>query len=447
MVSGSVTELTRFSNQPSYTGAKLPHRSHSSPHTSEAGTPRVAYLLSRYPAVSHTFFLKEVLGLRDRGLDIEVASINRPDRPRNELPEVEAAEAGRTYYVKSAGAPKIALRIGGILVRNPGVAARGLGAALCLGGWDVKARVFALFYLAEALLVGQWMRSRSLHHLHVHFGGAVATVGMIAARAWRIPWSITLHGPDEFFDQEEFYLRQKIESANFIVCISDFCRSQVLRITPGLCDERLEVVRLGVDCAALQPPVPAGEAGNPASFRLVCTGRMVAAKGHRILLAALAPLISDGVELTCTLIGDGPERRSLEALSARLGISGQVRFLGAQAHHATLAEVARADVFVLASFAEGLPVALMEAMALGVPCISTTIAAIPELIDDGENGLLVSPANVQALSEALEKLANDPGFRQRLGLSARATVEAHYSLARNLDRLAATWLRRLSSGC
>jgi len=154
-------------------------------------------------------------------------------------------------------------------------------------------------------------------------------------------------------------------------------------------------------------------------------------------------LIAAGVDLTCTLIGDGPERRALEALSARLGISGQVRFLGAQAHSATLAEVAKADVFVLASFAEGLPVALMEAMALGVPCVSTTIAAIPELIRDGENGLLVSPSNVEALSGALRRLAEDRDLRRKLGPKARVTVEAHYNLARNLDLLTATWRRRL----
>jgi colanic acid/amylovoran biosynthesis glycosyltransferase len=410
---------------------------------SRAENPRVAYLLSRYPAVSHTFFLKEVLGLRERGLDVRVASINSPDRARRDLPDVEAAEADRTYYVKSLGAVKVAVQLLAIALRNPGVTLRGLGAALHLGGWDIKARAYALFYLAEALLVGQWMRRQALNHLHVHFGGPVATVGMITAQAWKVPWSVTLHGPDEFFDQEAFYLRQKIESANFVVCISDFCRSQVLRVAPNLSDSRLEVVRLGVDCVAIQPAAQFQGSKSVATPRLVCTGRMVSAKGHRILLEALVPVIADGIDLTCTLIGDGPERYALEALSARLGISGQVHFLGAQAHSATLAEVAKADVFVLASFAEGLPVALMEAMALGVPCVSTTIAAIPELIEDGENGLLVSASNVLALSGALRRLAEDMDLRRKLGQRARVTVEAHYNLARNLDLLAATWRRRL----
>jgi glycosyltransferase involved in cell wall biosynthesis len=369
------------------------------------------------------------------------------------LPAVEAAEAAQTFYVKSSGAARLATQVLSIALRNPAVALRGLRAAMALGGWDLKARAYALFYLAEALLVGQWMRHSSLRHLHVHFGGPVATVGMLTSQAWQIPWSITLHGPDEFFDQEQFYLIQKISSASFVICISDFCRSQVLRIAPQLDASRVHVVRLGVDCIALQPQALKPQALKPqdrpeaqdAAVRLVCTGRTVAAKGHRILLEAvallIAPLTQAGIALSCIFIGDGPERSSLEALSRSLGIDGVVQFLGAQAHQPTLAHVAQADIFVLASFAEGLPVALMEAMALGVPCVSTTIAAIPELIQDGRNGLLVPPANPIALCAALEQLVVNSELRAELGHQARATVEAQYNLARNLDILAALWLQ------
>lgn len=410
--------------------------------------PGVGYLLSRYPAISHTFFLKEVLGMRERGLNVEVASINPPDRPRQDLPSIEAAEAGQTFYVKSTGLATIAFQVLTIAITHPFVALRGLRAALSLGEWDLKSRAFTLFYLAEALLVGRWMQRRSLTHLHVHFGGPVATVGMLTAKAWKIPWSLTLHGPDEFFDQEAFYLRQKIESAIFLICISDFCRSQVLRIAPGLDESRLEVVRLGVDCSVLKPSEPASPSttvpNQPRPLRLVCTGRMVAAKGHRILLEALALLSKDGVVFSCSLIGDGPERSSLESLCRQFGIADRVRFLGAMAHQPTLSEVAHADVFVLASFAEGLPVALMEAMALGVPCISTTIAAIPELIDTGRNGLLVPPANPCALHNALMQLAGEDELRRELGQVARTTVEDSYNLATNLDLLAGVWQRRLS---
>ena len=406
---------------------------------------RIGFLLSRYPAVSHTFFLKEVLGLRERGIRIDVASINPPDRPVEALPAVEAAEAAETFYIKSGGAARLGAGVLATALRYPGVALRGLHAALRLGGLDVRARLFALFYLAEALLVGRWLRQKGLNHLHVHFGGAVATVGMLTAEAWGIPWSVTLHGPDEFFDQDAFYLRQKIESARFVICISDFCRSQVLRIVPSLSPERTEIVRLGVDCERLQPR-PGVESQNV--VRIACTGRMVSAKGHRILLEAIViampALATKGIGLECVLIGDGPERAGLEALVQQHGIAGAVHFAGAQAHQATLDAVAQADLFVLASFAEGLPVALMEAMALGVPCISTQIAAIPELIHSGENGLLVPASNVLELAEALVSLASDSEYRRRLGEAARCTAERQYSLAVNLDTLAGLWQRRLN---
>jgi colanic acid/amylovoran biosynthesis glycosyltransferase len=378
-------------------------------------------------------------------MTIEVASINPPDRPNKDLPPVEAAEAEHTYYVKSGGLTAVAFQILAIAFSRPDVVFRGMLAALCLGDWNLKSRAFAMFYLAEALLVGRWMRTRSLSHLHVHFGGPVATVGMLTALAWKIPWSLTLHGPDEFFDQEAFYLRQKIESASFVICISDFCRSQVLRIAPGLDESRVEAVRLGVDCLALRSrelDLP-DEANPPSPLRLACTGRLVAAKGHRILLQALALLSAEHISYSCTLIGDGPERSSLEALSPQLRLERSVRFLGAMAHQPTLSEVSQAEVFVLASFAEGLPVALMEAMALGVPCVSTTIAAIPELIEDKGNGLLVPPANPEALFRALQILANDAGLRRQLAQKARETVESQYNLARNLDSLARMWLRKL----
>lgn len=393
--------------------------------------------------------------MRARNIEIKVASINIPDRALELLPEIEAAEAAATFYIKAGSKADLLGRVFKIALTHPGVAWRGLGAALSLGAWDIKARAYALFYMAEALLVGDWMAQNSLTHLHVHFGGPVATVGMLTSQAWQVPWSVTLHGPDEFFDQDAFYLRQKIESASFILCISDFCKSQVLRVAPAVPTNRLEIVRLGVDCESLRPAESDVEASveggfreqtsvsSTAPFHIVCTGRMVAAKGHRVLVEALAALVADGMPFSCTLIGDGPERPDLEQECRRLGIERNVRFLGALAHAPALAEVATADVFVLASFAEGLPVALMEAMALGVPCISTTIAAIPEMIHDRKNGLLVPPANVEALRNALVSLGADRALRQELGKQARLTVESEYNLARNLDRLASVWSRRL----
>lgn len=208
---------------------------------------RLVYLLSRYPAVSHTFFLSEIRQLRKLGLTIDVASINRSDRSLSAMPEVERQEAEKTFYIKSEGARRAAGIAAKTLLRRPRVFARGLVAALRLGRWDLNATIFAMFYFVEALILGDWMRLSGHHQLHIHFCGPVATVGLLTSKAWEFPYSLTVHGPDEFYDVEKFYLRQKVEQATFIVCISDFCRSQLMRIGAPEHWHKMHVVRLGID--------------------------------------------------------------------------------------------------------------------------------------------------------------------------------------------------------
>jgi glycosyltransferase involved in cell wall biosynthesis len=381
--------------------------------------------------------------LRERGFTIEVASINPPDRPSTALPLQEREEAVSTFYVKPGTAAQKLLALGRLAIIPPQVLFRGLRTALGLGKRDPNSRLLALFYLAEALLVGAWMRRRSLTHLHVHFGGPVATVGLLVAAAWKLPWSLTLHGPDEFFDQTHFLLERKIEAARFVFCISDYGRSQVLRIAPTLDPSRVETLYLGVDCHKLHP-----QSAEPISppLQIVCIGRLVAAKGHRVLLDALARLPSTGDACKALLIGDGAERAALEAHAHRLHLTGSVAFAGALDHASTLHLLAKAHVFVLASFAEGLPVALMEAMALGVPCVSTFINGVPELIANGENGLLVPAGNVEELSRALERLLKDADLRHSMGIKARQTVTDRFNLATNQDLLASAFRRRLLGG-
>lgn len=412
---------------------------------------RVAYLLSRYPAVSHTFFLHEVLGLRALGMDIETASINAPDRARADLPALEAAEAEKTYYVKSGAAAKLLKAC----VAHPLVLLRGLAAVLAAPRLTLRSRGFWLLYLAEAMLVGQWMRKRGLRHLHVHFGGAVATVGMLTGKAWGVPWSLTVHGPEELLNTDSYHLREKIEAARFVFCISDFCRSQLCRLVGPDSWEKFQVMRLGVDPDVLLPLQPTSqnrERGHPVTDqfvadevfgtpRLVCTGRLVPEKGHRVLLEALLLLAARGLRVHATLIGGGPELARLQDFATRSGL--QVEFTGALSHGATLARVRQADVFALASFAEGIPVALMEAMALGVACVSTTIAGIPELIESGVDGLLVSPANAEALAAALESLLADAPYLRAVGARGRQRVMRDYNLPINHARLAAAFVHAI----
>ena len=397
--------------------------------------PRIAYLLSQYPAVSHTFFLKEILGLKQLGFQVETASINAPDRPIDLLPPDEALEAQGTYYIKTLGFGRILWTVTLLLFRNTRACLRGLSAAAQLFRWDIKGGLYALFYLLEALLLGEWMRRRDLQHLHVHFGGPVATVGMLASRAWGFSYSLTIHGPEEFYDVGEFYLPQKIQHASFIFCISNFCRSQLMKCSHPSHWEKLRVLRLGVYPEEFVPVSPRLHE----AIRIVSVGRLVPAKGQLILLQAFHKLLNQGLDIQLILVGDGPDREHLQQFVDKHDLARHVTVCGAMNHDQTREQLAQADIFALASFAEGIPIALMEAMAMEIPCVSTSIAGIPELIRHNVDGLLVPASSVEAFAAAIHQLVTDAELRRNLGVSARARIIDSYNLPQNLRLLASAF--------
>ena len=407
--------------------------------TARAGV-RLGVLMSQYPAVSHTFFLAEVLGLRRLGFAIETASINASDRRAAELPAAEAAEAETTEYLK-VRLVRTGLRVAWIAARHPWVALRGLAAALRLAGSEVARVPMNLAYLAEALLVGDWMRRKRLGHLHVHFGGAVADVGCLTSGAWRVPWSLTLHGPDEYFDLRAYRLEEKLSTVTFVRCISEFGKWNSMRAMAPERWERIFACHLGIDPKNFPEPVrenfpePVRESareGEP--LHVVCVGRLIRDKGQRVLLEALRLLKERGVRLRLTLVGTGVDAAALEAMARRYELP--VTFAGAQSHPATLELLRTADIFALPSFAEGIPVALMEAMAEGLPSISTTACGIPELIRPGQDGMLVRPGDAEGLAAALGALAADAELRRELGAAGRRRVLEEVNLDINLPRLA-----------
>jgi glycosyltransferase involved in cell wall biosynthesis len=387
----------------------------STAKTANGAPQRLVYLLSRYPAISHTFLLNEIKELRKQGFSVEVASINQSDR-LSSMSAIEVEEAEKTFYIKSRGAVRAAITATKTLFLRPLVVIRGLHAALTLGRWDLYATLYAFFYFAEALVLGDWMRSRGHRHLHIHFCGSVATVGMIASIAWGFSYSLTVHGPDEFYDVEKFYLRQKIEHAKFILCISEFCRSQLMRVSAPEHWDKMHVVRLGIDPKVFFPALK--ESKQEHMLEILCVGRLVPAKGQLILLHACDLLLSQGYSLRVRFVGDGPDRIHLEEFVKQKGIAAV--FEGAKSHEETRRLLSHADIFALASFAEGVPVALMEAMAMEIPCVSTRIAGIPELIRDGLDGLLVSASSTEELASALGRLVEAPMLRRSLGVTEAA---------------------------
>ncbi|WP_255556491.1 glycosyltransferase [Methylococcus sp. Mc7] len=232
---------------------------------------RLAYLVSQYPAISHTFILREVLGLRARGFAINVASVNPPDRPPEKLTADERREAEATWYLKPQGAAGALKALCLTALRRPSALVGGLWFALRLGGTDAKKLGYQFAYWVEAIMLGDWMRREGLSHLHVHFATPASMVGLIAGKVFPIGFSFTVHGPDEFYDAPGYRLAEKIAGADFVVCISHYARSQLMKLSPVTHWNKFEVCRLGVDPSrfALRESRSAGSV-----FELLCVGRL-----------------------------------------------------------------------------------------------------------------------------------------------------------------------------
>ena len=400
----------------------------------------IAYLSSRYPTLSMIFVLREVLALRALGFGIETASVNPPDRPLEKLTPREREEANRTYCVKRhglAGAAKAHVKT---LARNFAGYWRGVSLAFRLAGLDFGRLFLNLMYFTEALMVGQWMRRNGQTHLHVHLASQAASVGLFTQKVFSVGYSLTVHGPDEFYDTEGKYLTRKIAAADFIVCISSFTRSQLMNLSPSTEWRKFIVARLGVD-ATLFSPLPRKLPDG--TFEILCVGRLTPAKGQHLLIDAVDRLLQQGRRVRLRLVGNGPDDSSLRACAGRLASPESVVFEGAVNQDRIRGIYATADVFCLPSFAEGLPVVLMEAMAMEIPCVSTNIAGIPELVRDGIDGLLVPASDLDALVDALARLMDDGELRDRLAKSGRARILEHYNLARNVETLAAVFAGRI----
>jgi colanic acid/amylovoran biosynthesis glycosyltransferase len=393
-----------------------------------APSPPIAYLVSQYPAASHTFILREILELRRLGFDIQVASIRSPDRPFDELGPDEQQEQRATFYVKPQGAVRIMAANLRMFFKRPGSYLGAMAYSLRLAGLDARAALFNLAYLAEAAVVVDWMRRNHLSHVHMHF---TSTVGLLAARLAPLRLSATIHGSDEFMEPRGFYLAEKIRAFHLLCTISEYGRSQLMRFSDPTQWAKFRVARLGVD-PSLYTPRPFRE--NPSPFEILFVGRLVPVKGLFILMDALRRLVRDGHSVRLRIAGDGPDRAGLELIVAERGLNQHVIFEGWQNPDSVRALYRQADVFALPSFAEGIPVVLMEAMAMEIPCVTTRITGIPELIRDQVDGLLVTPSSEEELAAAIARLMDDCKLRRELGESSRRRILEDYDLHHNIAK-------------
>ncbi len=388
----------------------------------------ILYVGAVLPKRSETFVYREVLGLRERGIEVSAASVNPPERDLGD-PAVDALAAEVVPVYGRGGRAKLAV------ARD---AARAAWWRPVRGLLENPAMYWPKYVLqSEAGYALAWrVRDRGVTHVHAHMAHVPATVAMACAEALEVPFSLTGHAADLFRDRSA--LKTKLQRASFVACISEWHRAFYRQQVEGgaaWAAERLPVIRCGVDLEDFAATDPAAADGQ----QLLSVGRLVPKKGFDVLLRAMARPEAAGTRLK--LVGDGPEEPALRALADQLGLAQRVQWLGAQPNHTVRELMGQAGIFVLPcqeaadGDRDGIPVVLMEAMARNVCVVSGDLETIRELVSDKQSGLMVSPGLVDELARALGQLGRDPALRCRLADAGRLRVAEEFALDVTLDRL------------
>ncbi|MEC5397497.1 glycosyltransferase family 4 protein [Uliginosibacterium sp. H1] len=393
---------------------------------------KVAYLVNQYPKVSHSFIRREILALERQGLQIERFAVRGWDGDLVDPEDV--AERSRTRYVLQGGAVGLLSALAGSFMRSPSRFLSAFRLALQMSRRADRPLPLHMIYLAEACCLAQWLRQSGAQHLHAHFGTNSAEVAMLASLLADVPYSFTVHGPEEFDKPAFIGIGEKIRRAAFVVAITSFCRSQLFRWVEAAHWGKIKEVHCGLEEAFHDvTPVPV-----PVAPRLVCIGRLCEQKGQLLLVEAVGRLRRMGVRVDLVLAGDGEMRQVIEQRIAELDLKDSIRITGWISSAQVRDEILAARAMVLPSFAEGLPVVIMEAMALRRPVITTYIAGIPELVLHEETGWLVPAGGIDELVSAMaDCLGSSSGELERMGIAARARVLARHDIEQEAGRLAA----------
>jgi len=382
----------------------------------------IAYLVSQYPAISHTFIKREIAALRKLGVVIHTFSV-KPSAPADLTADL-CEEAQHTFSILVQPFTRIAKAHAKSFFASPAAYIETALLALRHRAPGTKGLFLAIAHFGEAAVLADELRSRAVRHLHTHFANSGATVGLLAAKMLNITWSFVMHGPSETDYPAGYLLGRKVEAADMVVCVSWFAHSQSMRLVGASHWEKFRLVRCGLEMDKLPEANP--KRRDPKT--IICVGRLCSDKAQAGLLIAFSRLAQRHPQAKLRFVGEGPDRAELESLARSLGIDNQTTFLDRLPESETLKEISEAGIFVLPSFWEGLPVAIMEAMALGIPVITSRIAGVPELVVDGENGLLFAPANWAELASKLERLLEDPALGERLAGAARQSVRKQHDV-------------------
>tara|TARA_R110001583_G_scaffold149274_1_gene301240 strand:+ start:36489 stop:37694 length:1206 start_codon:yes stop_codon:yes gene_type:complete len=381
---------------------------------------KVAYLVNQYPKVSHSFIRREILALERNGIEVQRIAVRGWDEPTPD-PQ-DAQEKSRTQYVLKGGTKALAASVFKVFRSNPAGALSALKLAFRMGLRSDRPLPFHFIYFAEACQILLWLQAGEARHLHAHFGTNSAEVAMLVEALGGPGYSFTVHGPEEFDKPEFLHLGEKIRRSRFVVAITSFCRSQLFRWVDSSQWHKVKEVHCGIE-----PDFYRDVDLEPAGNRLVCVGRLSEQKGHLLLIEAAAIASSHGADFELVLAGDGELRAPVEQRIRELGLQQKVRITGWISSAQVREEILASRALVLASFAEGLPVVLMEAMALRRPVLTTCVAGVPELVRQGESGWLYPAGDVDLLAQAMLDCLQCPTEQLvRMGNEAhRVAVKRH----------------------
>jgi glycosyltransferase involved in cell wall biosynthesis len=395
---------------------------------------RIGYVTSRFPKLTETFILYEILGLERAGLIVgtypllhEHGEVVHPEA----IPIVE-----RAHYLPFLNGPIIRSQLH-YLRRSPRRYLRTL--ALALRGTIGSANFFigAIGIFPKVAHMARLMAADGVTHVHCHFATHAALAGFVIHRLTGIPYSFTAQGSDLHVDRT--MLCQKVREAAFVVAISEYNRDLIVEECDGSAGDKVRVIHSGVDTTFFRPVERPSSAGP---LRILCVGTLHEVKGQTYLIEACRRLVDRGVDLRLDLVGEGPDREALEGQVAEAGLASRVTLLGPRSR-GQVAELLRdADVLVTPSVPtkegkrEGIPVVLMEALSSGLPVVASQISGIPELVEDGRDGILVPPRDAAALADAIGRLHDDPELRRRFGSNGRQRVEQEFDSWANAAVLA-----------
>jgi len=390
---------------------------------------RIAYLLHNFPGITDTFIKREIRSLQKTGVSVRVISVWKPKESQT-TPAILSEWSTDTDFILPRSALAVLYILLKVFMRAPVRFMQTIYLALQTARPGLRGIAFQIFYFAEAALAADILRKYAIDHVHNHIGDQSGTVTMLAARLANIEYSITFHGWPVFFDAKYSSIKEKVGAARFIRAISYFCRSQLMMFSEAVDPTPFKVIHCGLSLEKYKYRPPSGQVRS-----LFCAARLSPEKGLTFLIHALKELIDNACDFELRLAGNGPSLDSLKKLVAALGVSDNVRFLGFLDEDQIIDELQRSDLFVLPSFVEGIPVAAMEAMAIGVPVVVTNIAGTSELVEDGKTGLLVRPSDSKTLANAIMRIAHDHPLALRLSEAARRKVAEEFDVAKEAAKL------------